>query len=302
MATDIAIIGPGKVGTALGVLCARAGWNVVAVGGGRRCSAQAAARAIGATTKVLPAAEAAAAGKLVLLTVPDDAIEHVCAELARAGALTAGAVVAHCCGALGSEVLASARDRGVEVGSFHPLQTFPTVEAAVAKLPGSFCFIEGSPRACQVLEALAGAIGATARRTTAQGKALYHAAAAVASNYLVTLLDGAGAMLALALQESSGVDRRSAIQALAPLVQATLTNVLELGPEQALTGPIARGDASTVRRHLHAIAQTTPELDAMYRRLGLLTVELALRKGTLSPADAADLRQLLTTKVTNRNG
>ncbi len=301
---DIAIIGPGKVGTALGVLCSRAGWNVAAVGGGRRNSAQAAARTIGGSTRVMSAADAAAAAGLVLITVPDDMIAEVCLQLSEVKAFRPQAVVAHCCGALGSEVLDSARTCGAEIGSIHPLQTFPSVQAAVAKLPGSFCFIEGSPRACDVLESLAKAIGAIPMRIEGQGKALYHAAAAVASNYLVTLLDAAAVMIANSLTppaadqaaphiDAAGMDRSKALAALGPLVQATLSNVLQLGPERALTGPIARGDVETIRRHLDAIDRVSPQLAAMYRQLGAMTVYLAVRKGGITREKANDLKRTL---------
>jgi predicted short-subunit dehydrogenase-like oxidoreductase (DUF2520 family) len=293
---DISIIGPGKVGTALGVLCARAGWNVVAVGGGRRNSAQAAARAIDNSTRVMSAAEAAGAADLVLITVPDDMIAEVCTQLARAKAFRPQAVVAHCCGALGSEALEPARACGAQTGSIHPLQTFPTVQAAVEKLPGAFCFIEGSPHACEVLESLAKAIGAVPMRIEGQGKALYHAAAAVASNFMVTLLDAAATMIGRALADA---DRDKAMAALGPLVQATLTNVLQLGPERALTGPIARGDIETVRRHLDAVEQVSPQLAAMYRQLGAMTVDLAVRKGTLSETAAGNLKHILTGTLKN---
>jgi predicted short-subunit dehydrogenase-like oxidoreductase (DUF2520 family) len=289
---DISIIGPGKVGTALGVLCARAGWNVAAVGGGRRNSAQAAARTIGNFTRVMSAAEAAGAADLVLITVPDDMIAEVCLQLARAKAFRPQAVVAHCCGALGGEVLDPARTCGAQTGSMHPLQTFPTVQAAVAKLPGAFCFIEGSSHACDVLESLAKAIGAVPMRIDSQSKVLYHAAAAVASNYLVTLLDAAATMIGRSLADA---DRDKAMAALGPLVQATLSNVLQLGSERALTGPIARGDIETVRRHLEAVEQVSPQLAAMYRQLGAMTVDLAVRKGSITREKADDLKRILAT-------
>jgi len=290
---EISIIGPGKVGTALGVLCARAGWNVIAVGGGRPGSAPAAAAAIGSATRACSAAEAAGAAAVVLLTVPDDRIATVCHELAAAGAFHAGAVVAHCCGAMGSDVLAEARACGADVGSFHPLQTFPTVEAAVARLPGSSCFIEGDDRAWAALASLAAAIGATAMRIRPEAKALYHAAAATACNFLVTLLDCAATMLAQALGDDAPANRDQALAALGPLVEATLSNVLQLGPERALTGPIARGDVETVRRHLAAVGQQDAQLAALYRTLGALTVDLAARKGSLSAEVAERLKTVI---------
>lgn len=290
---DISIIGPGKVGTALGILAERAGLRVVAVGGGRRLSAQTAARAISNSVHAVPANEAASAGGLVLLTVPDDAIEQVCNQLAKDGAFRPGTIVAHCCGALSSSVLAAAQAVGCETASMHPLQTFPSAQAAVEAMRGTYVFIEGTGRACEVLESLATAIGALPMRTTAQGKALYHAAAVMASNYLVALLDAAAAVMVHGMDESSGMDRRRALAAMAPLVRATVENVVAMGTEDALTGPIARGDVDTIRRHLNAMGDCLPELAEIYRALGKLTVNVASRKDSINEEKAAQILRLL---------
>lgn len=284
---DITIIGPGKVGTAIGVLAVRAGLRVAAVAG--RKNAGVAAAAIGPAVRACTPPEAAAAGKLVLLTVPDDAIEKVCAELAAVGAFAEGSIVAHCSGALSSEILAPARGRCAwGVGSMHPMQTFPTVEAAVAKLPGAYCFCEGDEQAVATLEQLARAIGAKPVRMDPAGKVLYHAAAVMACNYVTALLDAA-----VTVYGKAGIKSESAMAAIAPLVRATVENVAAMGPAEALTGPIARGDQAVVRRHLEALGRCDNELTALYKTLGKRAVELALRKGTIDDAKADALRKLL---------
>ena len=286
---DIAIVGGGKVGTAVGILAVRAGLHVVAVGGRNADTTRAAAGRIGPGVRACPVDEAAGAGGLVLLTVPDDAIETVCRDLAEVNAFADGAVVAHCSGALSSDVLSPAQDAcGCAVGSMHPLQTFPTAESALARLPGAYCFCEGDSRAVEMLEELARAIGATPARIDVGAKALYHAAAVTACNYLTTLLDAAVAMCAKA-----GIDRETALAALGPLSKATLENVAAMGPEGALTGPIARGDAGTVRRHLEALGGCDEKLEALYRTAGLWTADLAERKGTLDRVAATALTDLL---------
>ncbi len=290
---DIAIIGPGKVGTAIGVLAARAGLCVAAVGGGRRCSAQSAARAIGPGVRTMCGVEAAKVAGLVLLTVPDDIIEKVCTEMAGAGAFRPGMIVAHCSGSLGSDVLAAAARAGAETGSMHPLQTFPTLEAAVDRLKGAYCFIEGTPAACAGLRDLATAIGARAQDIASKYKALYHAAAVLGCNYLVTLLDAAAAAMAASLPESAASLRQHGLAPLEPLVRATIDNVMSLGTEAALTGPVARGDAGTVASHLQALEAFSPEIRKAYAALGRLTVDLALRKGTLSEDSAQELLRIL---------
>ena len=141
---SIAIIGVGKVGTALGALAVRAGYHVTAVAGRNRRRTEEAASRIGAEVPVLSPCEAAGRADLVLLAVPDDAIEASCHELVTARSFARGSLVAHCSGALSSECLAPARQElGCQVASFHPLQSFPTVEAALASLPGSYCFERG---------------------------------------------------------------------------------------------------------------------------------------------------------------
>jgi predicted short-subunit dehydrogenase-like oxidoreductase (DUF2520 family) len=315
----ISIIGPGKVGTAIAVLAARAGWPLRAVGGRNLARARRAVRAIkqekpgtvskrrGTVPSFSPgfspgplggsallakssreASRAAGKGDLVLLTVPDDAIEGLCRRLAAAGAFRPGAIVAHCSGALGSDALAAAKACGCSVGSLHPCQTFPTVAAAVAAMPGAYCFIEGDAPAAAVLARLARAIGGRPVRIAPGAKALYHAAACAASNYLVALMD-----FALDLGEAGGIGGETLLRALAPLVRATVDNVFRLGPAKALTGPIARGDARTVRGHLAAIARTNPELSAIYTAMARRTLQLARRKGTVSPAAARELQELI---------
>jgi len=295
---NIAIIGPGKVGTAIGILANRAQWPVVAVAGGSTGAAEAAAAAIGECAGACSATDAAGAGELVLITVPDDRIAEVCTQLSSRQAFSPGAIVAHCSGALSSEVLASARDECCcLIGSMHPLQTFPTVEAAVQRLPGSWCFCEGDETAVTCLMRLAEAMGANAARITPAGKAIYHAAAVMACNYLVTLMDAAAR-----LAQQAGLDRQTWLSAVEPIVRATVENVSTTGAEKALTGPVARGDIQTIRRHLDALAGADEGLRALYAACGRQTVELALRAGRISAEVAAELTEMFRRAVEGRAG
>ena len=285
---DIAIIGPGRVGTTLGILAARAGYRVAGVAGRTAEKTSAAAAKIGPDVSVGPAAKVAAAGKLVLLTVGDDAIEGVCRELAEAAAFGKGAIVAHCSGAISSEVLAPARKCGAAVGSMHPLQTFPNVEAGVAKFPGTFCFCEGDDEAAAALEAFAECLGGKPVRMSSAGKLLYHASAVMACNYMTGLLDAA-----LATAEHAEIPRDQARDALEPLVRATLDNIFSHGTAEALTGPIARGDDRLVARQLADLDAADGKLGDIYRALGQWTIDLALRKAAIDEAKAECLRNAL---------
>jgi predicted short-subunit dehydrogenase-like oxidoreductase (DUF2520 family) len=190
----------------------------------------------------------------VLLCVPDAEIA------AAAAAVTPGTPVGHCSGATRLDVLA-----GHEAFSLHPLMTVPAAGAPV--FAGAGCAVAGStPRALAVAQALAARLGMRATTVADEDRAAYHAAASIASNFLVTL-EGAAERLAA----SAGVDRAL----LAPLVRAAVENWARLGAAEALTGPIARGDEATVARQRAAVEERTPELLALFDALADATRSLA---------------------------
>ncbi len=288
MTVKFTVIGAGKVGTALARLLVRAGYEFVGAASRSLESARAACAFAGAGTATVDGAELAGAADLVFITTPDDVIRAVCDELAGSRAFSPGSVVAHCSGALPSTILEAAREAGAHVGGMHPMQSFATAEQAVHILPGSCCCIEGDPQAVPVLEGVARALEARVLTIATEDKPLYHAAGCVASNYLVALENAA-----LDLARAAGIDRAEALRSLLPLIRGTVSNLEAVGIPQALTGPIARGDVETVRRHVEAIEARTPELMALYRVLGRETVKVALAKGTLGREAAAELRRLL---------
>jgi predicted short-subunit dehydrogenase-like oxidoreductase (DUF2520 family) len=315
----ISIIGAGKVGTAFGMAAAKAGWPVVAVASRSARSADAAAQAIAAcgttSPRVCSIVSAAQGAQIVLLTVSDPAIEEVCkqiagaipgatpgatpkrseAELGGEGAAPpskqrvgmAPAVLAHCSGALTSELLAPARKAGFSTGSMHPLQTFPTAQAGMEKIPGTYFFIEGEKAAVTALEQLAQDIGGKTVRIVPSAKVFYHAAACAASNFMATLID-----FALNIGERADIARETFLPALGPLILATAKNIIDLGPDKALTGPIARGDTATLRTHFDALSEY-PNLGVVYANLTGLTIYLAARKG-LSEGQCDALGEELT--------
>jgi len=288
LSTRFAIVGAGKVGCALASLLSKAGYEFAGAASRSIASARRACELAGGDRTMTNPADFTRASDLVFLTTPDDAIAEVCAQIAAAEGFAEGAVVAHCSGALPSTILQPARACGAHVGSMHPLQSFATVEQALDLLPGSFCCIEGDAGAARVLAAAAHAMGARVMQIATDSKALYHAAAVTACNFLVALQSAA-----LKMGEAAGLAREDALAALLPLVRGTVSNIETVGIPACLTGPIARGDVETMRRHLGALGRALPDLLPLYRSLALETVEVALAKGALSPADAATLRDLL---------
>lgn len=286
----ISIIGPGRVGTSLGILAARARYRVVAVGGRHEESARRAAQQIGDDVCVGNVAEAAKSAQMVLLSVPDDAIEDVCGELVEQESFVDAPVVVHCSGALSSEILAQARKCcGSSVGSMHPLQTFPTVDAALRLMNGTYCFYEGDERAVAVITRFANDVGLMPVQIQTASKTKYHAAAVTACNYLVALMDSA-----IMLAEQAGVDRATARSALKHIAAATLDNVAAMGTIDALTGPISRGDVRTIRKHVEELESMPGRLRSVYRTMGLYSLEMAVAKGSVAQAKAAEIRDLLT--------
>jgi predicted short-subunit dehydrogenase-like oxidoreductase (DUF2520 family) len=231
---SIAVVGAGRLGTVL----------VAALRGTGRDVAGPLGRG----------ADPAAAG-VVLLCVPD-------AQIAPAAAAVApGPLVGHCSGATGLAALAPH-----EAFSLHPLMTVPH-GASPAVLRGAGAAVDGSTdRALAIAEELAAVLGLRTTRVRDGDRAAYHAAASIASNFLVAL-EGAAERLAATV----GVERAL----LAPLVRATVENWAELGASRALTGPIARGDEETVRRQRAAVAERAPELTGLFDALAAATRGLA---------------------------
>jgi predicted short-subunit dehydrogenase-like oxidoreductase (DUF2520 family) len=288
---SLAIIGAGKVGTAIAIRARAAGYEIAAVASLHAESARAAAARIGGDVRTCTVEEAAGSAGLVLLTTPDGVIESLCRGISEADGFRPNSVVAHCSGLLTSEVLRSASERcNCRVASFHPLQSFPSLDAALTHLPGSFGFIEGDPDAANVVRALGEAIGMRCVAIDPAAKVLYHAAAVVACNYLSSLLE-----VALQLDERAAIPREEAWLALEPMVRATLDNVARLGPRDALSGPIARGDAETVALHLDALSAQAPEFESIYRALGRVALGMVDARGELDSTSIDRLRALLDT-------
>lgn len=237
----VAVVGPGRLGTALAAALARAGVDVSGpVGRG----------------EAVPRADA------VVLCVPD-------AEIPPAAAASAGAapLVGHTSGATGLEALAPA---GATAFGLHPLQTFAGGEDP-SRFAGAGCAFAGeTPGARAAARALAEVLGMHPFELADEDRAAYHAAASIASNFTVTLLAEAERVA-----ESAGIEPAQARTLLAPLVRSTVENWAALGPERALTGPVARGDEATVARQRRAVGAAAPELEPLFDELVRHTRALA---------------------------
>lgn len=283
----IAIVGAGNLGKVLGCALKERGYEIVAATALTEKSRLAAAELFNCPVYKEPE-KAAEKADIIFLTTPDGVIEEVSTRIAEFGGIKRGQVVVHTSGAHSSAVLSSAKSKGSSVISIHPLQTFPELQKGLDSLPGTFFAVEGDEDAFSTAEEIIESLQGRMLSIPTEMKPLYHAAACVACNYFVSLID-----IALRLYEPMGVPKNEVVQALYPLIEATLRNVKHLGPEKALTGPIARGDFSTVEVHIKQISTYFPHLLPFYKQLGLYTAELASRKGTISEEDLKIMKNLL---------
>lgn len=283
----VAIVGAGNVGKVLGKALKDKGYQITASFARTEGSRQIAAALLNCPVYSEPENTVGGA-EIVFLTTPDRVIKEVCERIAAKKGFTKGQLVLHTSGAHSSEILSAAREQGAGVLSFHPLQTFPELKAGLRSLPGTFFAVEGDAKAFPVAAEMVQALGGRMFSIPTDMKAIYHAAACVACNYLATLMD-----MALKMYGLMDIPPGDAFASLAPLIYSTLNNIGKLGPEKALTGPVARGDVPTISAHLGALRVHAPELLPLYSRLGLDTVYLALKKGTLEQELAEKLNTLL---------
>lgn len=287
----IGIIGGGVVGSALGRALTVAGYPVAAVASRQATTAVAAAAFIAGDDGDAPAvtdpAGVAAAADLVICSVPDRAIAEVARTLAAAP-LRPALLVVHCAGALDAAELQPVAEAGARIGGLHPMQAFADAVGAADALSGATFGIEGGDAELAELTAIVEALGGVPLRIRPGGKVRYHAAAAILSNYTSVLAQAATELLA-----SVGNEPEAALAALMPLLRGTVANLGSVGVPDALTGPIARGDAATVAKHLDDLATAGPHLRQAYIALGHLAVDMALAKGSIDEAAATQLRSTL---------
>lgn len=259
---DLIVAGPGRAGGSLARRLVAAGHRLVGVLARDVESAAPRAAELGATLleweRELPPAD------VLVVSVRDDAIEEAAARLAPHAAAVRTAV--HVSGATPVSAIAPLAAHG-PIGSFHPLQTLPDPEAGAARLEGAWVAVTSESDAfSEVLFGLAESMGMRPFRLADGAKPLYHAAAAAAANYPLAAL-----AMAHRLFEAAGVPFRAA----EPLVEAVIGNAFTMGPEQAITGPIARGDVGTVRSHVAAVAAAAPELADDFAAFGRALARVA---------------------------
>lgn len=288
----MAIIGAGRLGTALGLALKLIGCKIEVVAAQRSSSSRRAARLFGPETLALSAHQLSRPSRgqierlercsLILITTPDDTIAPVSNLLAKAleRNLTTGSnqrpsavrrVALHTSGALASDVLKPMRRSGFAIGSLHPLVSISESRSGADLLTHSFFSVEGDAAAVRTGRSIVSDLGGKSFRIDSRHKALYHAAAVTASPHITALFD-----IALEMLIVCGLRPRQAQKVLLPLVRSTVSNLAIQEPARALTGTFKRGDVSTVQKHLAALkAARLPQALSAYVLLGQRSISMA---------------------------
>lgn len=285
----IAIIGTGRLGTSLATALVAAGQSVRYLADKNPAALRASRKIVGRGLITAESAVAAAGANIIFLSIPDDEIVSAAKQLARKGGSWRGKIVFHTSGLRPSEDLKPLRALGAACASFHPVQSFPRNDIPASHFSGIFVGLEGDAKAVRAGRALARGLGARPFRVEAKDKPLYHAACSMASNLFVPLFEAARGLL-----RATGLGDREAARILGPLIEGTLQNVKNIDASTALTGPIARGDAATIKAHLAAL-KPFPAARRIYIALGKDVLRIA-KKGNLSPAKVKALKRRLAGK------
>ena len=280
----LGFIGAGTVGSALAIRLDEQGYPVISVASRSFSSAVRLAKSVPGCQAYTSPQEVADTADLVFITTPDDAIPLVAAGIKW----HSGQSVVHCSGADSTAILEPARKLGASTGCIHPLQTFAGIQKAIENLPGSTFAIEAEPPLLETLKKITAALNGSTVVIKPEDKVAYHAAAVIASNYLVTLVK-----MSTDLWLTFGVPREQAAAALMPLLKGTLNNIANIGIPGCLTGPIARGDSGTIRKHIAAIKRVSPELIPAYKELARQTIPIALAKGKMGQPEAEKIKEIL---------
>ena len=280
---DVAVVGAGRVGPVLGAAMRAAGHRITGVAARTRGAAERVEALLPDVPWIEPAA--AFAADLVLLAVPDDVLGPLVADLAPH--VRPGQLVVHTCGRHGTGVLDPAAARGALPLALHPAMTFTGTSLDLQRLLGAAVAVTSSAVLAPVADALVREWGCTPVGVAEGDRALYHASLAHGSNHLVTLVAQALDAARAAVGEDAG-------RVLRPLLQAALDNVLDRG-DDALTGPVARGDAGTVATHLGVLAAHDPGTAATYAQLAGAAADRAQASGRLPDAPAEAVRAAIET-------
>jgi len=284
----VALLGAGAAGTAITLALHRAGYPVAAVASRSLDSAKRCAALVDCEFAGTDLTAASREAEVVIIATSDSVIETVCQSIANVGGFAPQQLVLHLSGALTSEVLATAHDLGTDTLSLHPAQTMVEPLQAAESLKSAWFCLEGNDAAIARGNAIVNDISGKATVIEKNKKALYHAALSVSSNYLITLES-----IAVEMLTAAGIPPQEALNFLMPLIQGSVDTLAHSGLPNALTGPISRGDAKTIEKHLGALTDESGNRLLFYKMMGLETLKLAKSKQKMDRSSQIEIQDLL---------
>ncbi len=232
---------------------------------------------------------------IVFITTQDDGVERIAKEYAREISASPKAVF-HTSGSLSSGVLAPLRNKGIDVGSMHPLVSISRPFEGVDGFAGVYFCIEGDAAAIGIADDIARGFAGYPFTIETKFKPLYHAAAVTAAGHISALFD-----TALELIETCGLNREDGRKVLLPLLTSTAANLAHQMPEDALTGPYARIEMQTFAAHLASLDEyASPEVSQIFLSMAARSVEMTRRRSGKNAANAALLERIIMAKSSRK--
>jgi len=288
MEKKISFIGAGKVGTSLAYLLKRKGYDVFGIASRTINSAQKAYEFIGDITYSNDIYMFIEDSDVVFITTNDDAILTVINGIKENCEIKEGQIFIHTSGSISAEVFKPLEDLGALGISIHPLQTIANPQEGIKNIIGSLFAIDGNEKAFEFAKQVVDDLEGEPFFIESEKKPLYHLSAVIACNYFVTLMNKS-----VNLFKKVNIDEKIGTEGLIKLVKGTLNNIERLGTEMALTGPISRGDISTVKDHIESMKKYASDTLELYKTLGIYTLEVALKKGSIDKDKAKKIKEIL---------
>jgi predicted short-subunit dehydrogenase-like oxidoreductase (DUF2520 family) len=280
----VGIVGAGKVGISLAFTLKQKGFSVTCISSRSADSLERAKAYLGQDVSLTERnEETVERADVIGITTQDTYIRDVAEGLAQRFQSLSGKIFFHTSGAHSSSLLAPLKERGASVGSLHPLQTFPDVDAAIRGMRKAYVFVEGDEEARGVLLKLGKNLGKRVYEIEGEKKILYHLSAVLVCNLLCAILYSAERIL-------EEIDLP--LEPFFPLIETTLSNVKRKGALPSLTGPIVRGDTKTVELHIEALKGKALERE-VYRTLSLVALEMAKQRCSIDEERIEEMRELL---------
>jgi len=285
MKMKIGFIGAGKLGTSLALAMSYSGYKINLINSNNSSSSNALSAFMPKSRATSVAQDIADRCELIFLTTPDDTLGAIVDSIKW----NKKNMVVHCSGATSLSCLKPIEILGGKIGTFHPLQTFPQKNLPENILRGITFAIDSESSITELLKSIAIKLGSKAIILDPEDRALYHASATMVCGFITSIIN-----LSIQLWKDFPGGTEGALESLEPLIQTTFNNVKQIGPAQAYTGPIIRGDIATISSHLEAIAPLKKEVQDIYTSLCNYGVEIGLETGKLNIVDAENIRSIIS--------